>query len=124
MKENSILIKGNLKDISMILVSAERYALGRRTYIVSWICEVLKNNIDLLTENDIQVMIRDIEEAYTYGDECDEKEWKALLKKLKENQELNTRLQEDIKEKYENKIDSLKEENNAYKILLKNKLEE
>ena len=80
MKENSILIKGNLKDISMILVSAERYALGRRTYIVSWICEVIKNNIDLLTENDIQVMIRDIEEAYTYGDECDEKEWKALQK--------------------------------------------
>lgn len=84
MKENSISFKGNSEDISMILVTAERYALGRRTYIVEWTCEVIKNNIDLLTNKDIQVMIRDIEEAYSYGDECDEEEWKALLKILKE----------------------------------------
>lgn len=84
MKENSISFKGNSEDMSMILVTAERYGLGRRTYIVEWTCEVIKNNIDLLTNKDIQVMIRDIEEAYSYGDECDEEEWKALLKILKE----------------------------------------
>lgn len=84
MKENSISFKGSSEDMSMILLTAERYALGRRTYIVEWTCEVIKNNIDLLTNKDIQVMIRDIEEAYSYGDECDEAEWKALLKILKE----------------------------------------
>lgn len=89
MKENSISFKGNSEDMSMILVTAERYALGRRTYVVDWICEVIKNNIDLLTEKDIQVMIRDIEEAYAYGDECDEAEWKALLKILKERREMS-----------------------------------
>lgn len=89
MKENSISFKGSLEDISMILVTAERYALGRRTYIVGWVCEVIKNNMDLLTEKDIQVMIRDIEEAYSYGDKCDETEWKALLKILKERREMS-----------------------------------
>lgn len=89
MKENSISFKGNPEDMSMILVTAERYALGRRTYIVAWTCEVIKNNIDLLTEKDIQVMIRDIEEAYSYGDKCDEAEWKALLKILKERREMS-----------------------------------
>lgn len=29
-------------------------------------------------------MIRDIENAIDYGDECDERCWKALLNKLKE----------------------------------------
>lgn len=73
---------GNSEDISMILVSAERYALGRRTYIVQWTCEIIRNNLHLLSQKDRQVMIRDIKEAYFYGDECDKKEWKNLLKLL------------------------------------------
>ena len=44
--------KGNQTDLSMLLVSAERYALGRRTYIVSWTCDVIKNNLNILTETD------------------------------------------------------------------------
>lgn len=89
MEENSISFKGNSEDMSMILVSAARYALRRRTYIVDWTCKVIKNNINLLTEKDIQVMIRDIEEVYSYGDKCDEAEWKALLKILKERREMS-----------------------------------
>lgn len=74
---------GDLLDTSMLLVSAERYALGRRTYIVSWTCNVIKNNLHLLTEKDKDVMIRDIESAVNYGDSCDEKEWKELLRILR-----------------------------------------
>ena len=77
-------INGTQEDISVMLVSAERYALGRRTYMVQWTCEFIGNNLHLLTEKDKNVMIRDIEEAYSYGDDCDEKCWKALLIKLKE----------------------------------------
>lgn len=77
--------KGNQTDLSMLLVSAERYALGRRTYIVSWTCDVIKNNLHLLTKKDKDVMIRDIENAVDYGDSCDEREWKKLLKVLKES---------------------------------------
>ena len=78
-----VKINGNKDDLSMILVSAERYALGRKTYIVNWTCEFIENNLALLTEKDRQVMIRDLENPISYGDECDEKEWEILLAMLK-----------------------------------------
>lgn len=81
-----INVNGNKDDLSMILVSAERYALGRRTYIVHWTCEFIQDNIHLLSDKDRQVMIRDIENPISYGDDCDEKEWKKLLEVLKEKE--------------------------------------
>lgn len=77
--------KGEQTDLSMLLVSAERYALGRRTYIVSWTCDVVKNNLHLLTKKDKDVMIRDIESAISYCHNCDTNDWKELLKVLKES---------------------------------------
>ena len=53
-----IKFNGETEDISMMLVSAERYALGRRTYIVQWTCEIIKKNMHLLSEKDKLVMIR------------------------------------------------------------------
>lgn len=82
-----INFNGDEIDLSMMLVSAERYALGRKTYIVQWTCEVLKNNMDLLSEKDKKVMIRDIETAISYGDECDKQMWMSLLKKLRKESE-------------------------------------
>lgn len=79
----TIDINGNKEDISAMLIGAERYALGRRTYIVQWTCEFITNNLHLLTEKDKNVMIRDISNADYYGDDCDESCWKALLSKLK-----------------------------------------
>lgn len=78
-----IHINGDLEDISAMLLSAERYALGRQTYIVEWTCSFIKNNMHLLTEGNKKVMIRDIEQCDNYGWDCDEKEWKRLLVKLK-----------------------------------------
>ena len=80
----NIEINGKQEDISAMLVSAERYALGRRTYIVSWTCDFIGDNLHLLTEKDKDVMIRDIEEAKDYGDEWDADCWMKLLKKIKE----------------------------------------
>lgn len=77
-------INGNKEDVSAMMVSDERYALGRKTYIVQWTCEFIGNNLHLLTNKDKGVMIRDIENALDYGDECDKKCWMALLSKLKE----------------------------------------
>ena len=51
---------------------------------MQWTCEFIGNNLHLLTENDRKVMIRDIEQADYYGDECDDKCWRTLLSKLKE----------------------------------------
>lgn len=78
-----IKFNGELEDISMTLVSAERYALGRRTYIVQWTCEIISKNMNLLLGKDKRVMIGDIEQATDYGDECDKECWLRLVKKLK-----------------------------------------
>ena len=48
----TIDINGTQEDISAMLVGAERYALGRRTYIVQWTCEFISNNLHLLIEKD------------------------------------------------------------------------
>lgn len=78
-----INFNGKIEDISMMLLSAERYALGRQTYIVQWTCEVIGGNTHLLTTKDLKVMIRDIEQCNNYGWDCDEKEWLELLDILK-----------------------------------------
>ena len=84
-----IEINGNKDDLSAMLVSSVRYALGRRTYIVNWTCEFIENNLDLITLSNKKVMIRDIEyqKNYGYGDKCDENDWLRLLNILKKNVE-------------------------------------
>lgn len=78
-----IKLNGKLEDLSAMIVGAERYALGRRTYIVQWTCEFIKNNLHLITNKDKQVMIRDIENPISYGEECDKECWMQLLEILK-----------------------------------------
>ena len=80
-----ININGDLQDISAMLLSAERYALGRRTYIVEWTCNFIENNLNLITLKDKQVMIQDIEKCNNLGDKCDKKDWEILLQILKNN---------------------------------------
>jgi len=81
--DKRIKLNGKIEDLSAMLIGSERYALGRRTYIVQWTCEFIGNNLHLLTEKDKQVMIRDIENPISYGDECDKECWMQLLKILK-----------------------------------------
>lgn len=81
-----IEINGNIGDISAMLVSAERYALGRQTYIVEWTCSFIANNLHLLTEGNKQVMIRDIKQCEDYGWSCDQIEWMKLLSKLEKGE--------------------------------------
>ena len=82
-----IKFNGNVDDMSATLVSAERYAMGRRTYMPSWTYEIITKNLHLLTEKDKHVMIRDIENAIDYGDECDKICWFKLLEVLKKSLE-------------------------------------
>lgn len=76
-----IQINGAKSDISAMLVSAERYALGRQTYIVEWTCEFIANNLHLILEKDKKVMIRDIK----HGWKCDEECWIKLLQVLEKD---------------------------------------
>ena len=72
-----------LTDYEQMLISALRYTLGRRTYIVEITVNFIINELHNLSEYCKNIMIRDIEDAYSYGDECDKEDWMRLLKKLK-----------------------------------------
>jgi len=63
-----------------IYISALRYALGRRSYIVSDTIDTLMK-VEL-SEQTVGVMIRDIEECEDYGMEMDKQNWLELLEHL------------------------------------------
>ena len=83
--KTKIEFTGSQEDLSAMLVSAERYAMGRQTYIVKWTCDFISDNLHLLTEKDKSVIIRDIESSNDYGHDCDKAEWLKLLNVLKES---------------------------------------
>lgn len=79
-----------------IIICAVRYALGRMTYMVGIVCDYVADKCDELSEQCVNIIIRDIEEEIdmyhrlgkTCGMECDEKDWLRLLDILKKrNQE-------------------------------------
>lgn len=73
-----------ISDFEHMLISAVRYALGRRTYIVEVTCNYIACQIPSLSENCKEIMIHDIEHPICgHGDECDKEDWMRLLKNLK-----------------------------------------
>lgn len=81
-----INFNGNIEDLSTMLVSAERYALGRMTYIVeltvNYILQEIEDN--KLSDSCLNIIRKDIKEARDYGMDCDKKQWLKLLKKIEE----------------------------------------
>lgn len=68
---------------SEMMVSAVRYALGRRTYIVWDTVNYIKHVLPHLRRNDIHVIYTDIVEAESenrLGDDCDIHDWLSLKK--------------------------------------------
>ena len=83
--KTKIEFNGTIDDLSAMLVSAERYAMGRQTYMVKWTCDFISDNLHLLTEKDKSVIIRDIKSSSDYGHDCDKADWLKLLNVLKES---------------------------------------
>ena len=67
-----------------IYISALRYALGRRTYVVDMTVEYILEKLPRLSKQCMIVMIADIkgQEVFGYGDDCDERDWMKLLAAL------------------------------------------
>ena len=71
-------------ELGILCICAERYALGRRTYMPSEVCRIIKSHIAELSDKDIYVLIKDIECPYVdHGDQCDRVEWMRLLNALR-----------------------------------------
>ena len=75
-----------MTDYEHIVISAVRYALGRKTYIVELTVNYILQEIeeDKLSDSCLNVIRKDIKEAKDYGMECDQKQWLKLLKRIEE----------------------------------------
>ena len=75
-------------DDELIFIAAERYAMGRRTYIVSTVASYIRVRVPELSDWCLGVLKQDHEEKSkeagrlhnygVFGAECDKKDWDAL----------------------------------------------
>lgn len=76
----------SMTDYEHIIISAERYALGRMTYIVeltvNYILQEIEDN--KLSDSCLDVIREDINSAKNLGMECDKKLWLKLLDRIEE----------------------------------------
>lgn len=74
-------------DFRLLILSAFRYALGRMTYIVPVVANVIGESKDRLDSQAIDLIIQEIEEAEKrngLGMECDIEVWLRLKKELED----------------------------------------
>ncbi len=78
-------------EFEQILISAERYALGRRTGIVSLTIRYILLLLSRLTDGTLTTILRDMDEqerlGKSFGMDFDEAEWKRLRKAIKKEME-------------------------------------
>lgn len=72
------IINDSENDFGDIMIMALRYALGRRTYVTSEVCDFIKQNKEYINERVKSVMTRDINnykesriKGYIRDDKCD-----------------------------------------------------
>lgn len=69
-------------DKSITLMCAMRYALGRKTYVVSSVTSQIIQNWYVFSKSDKEVMLREIREAIednNSGMDCDTKKWVEVI---------------------------------------------
>ena len=86
---NKFEVEKNLEVERTMLIFAFRYALGRISYASSIVMDNIKHNIDNITDNDLELYIREIQEAEYLGMDYDIKAWNYFSDYLKD--ELNKR---------------------------------
>ena len=84
MKVDEVVMENNFNklEISDLMICAFRYVLGRRSYIVRVISDILIKHKDKLSEQAIHVIKRDILHAFevnNYGMDMDKKVWEEVL---------------------------------------------
>ena len=70
-----------MTNYEQIIISAERYALGKMTYIVEITTNYISKEIrrGKLSKSCLKIIERDIEDAKHLGMECDKQQWLKLL---------------------------------------------
>lgn len=75
-----------MSDYEHIVISAVRYALGRRNYIVNLTVNYVLKEIedDKLPDRCLSIIGEDIRNAEDYGMYCDKQDWMKLLHRIEE----------------------------------------
>lgn len=79
----------NAADIHCLMICSVRYAVGRKTYVVYEVAEIVKKNLPHLRDDTLLILDRDIRrelERGNYGMQCDLEIWLALRKTIQEEQ--------------------------------------
>ena len=75
-----------MTDYEHMIISAERYALSRMTYIVeltvNYILQEIEDN--KLSDRCLSVIQEDIKNSKDYGMDCDKQQWLKLLNRIEE----------------------------------------
>lgn len=83
-------------DFEQILISAERQALGRMTYLVEMTVNYIMQLIPRLSDSTLCVMLTDIQQETNFGMDIDARAWHSLERAIK--QELEKRFKSDARE--------------------------
>ena len=74
------------KEFQQFIIYAERYAIGRMTYVPSEVNQIIRKYLPRISSNTLGVLIQDIEleaDRDMLGMDFDKKMWLALLDTLK-----------------------------------------
>lgn len=78
-------IRPGNQDLQILFLAAFRYALGRKMYVVPTVAGMIRENIDYLTRDIINLMIREIEDEEDRGGlgmDVDREIWLRLRSEL------------------------------------------
>lgn len=73
-------------DFQSLILYAMRYAIGRKTFAVNDVTQIIEDNLNELSKSTLELMVRDIEkegERHNLGMEMDKKIWLDLVVKMK-----------------------------------------
>lgn len=68
------------RDLKDMIISALRYAIGRKTYITEETCSYIRKHPELIDDRVKMVILKDLEDIYRYYDENDEVDLPEFLK--------------------------------------------
>ena len=78
MERDNVEIKINESDLRLLLFSAFRYSLGRKTHMPSFIVEQIMRYAKVMNKGDWKKISEEITNAVSLGDSCDIKTWESL----------------------------------------------
>ena len=66
-------------DLRLLMIATFRYSLGRRTYMPSFITDLIIKNKKIFNEKDWKEFINETNDTNDLGDPCDIQTWNKLL---------------------------------------------